>query len=205
MLRKLKGMRWLGIGIIVGAVAFGAVAAQAADKYDDRPFSGATTGTSTANATGPGSVSGDGTGTLIATHVGSSTYTLDTNQNYPRHMESNTDHPTGQCGFVEDGDDTDGSPGLVITSANGDQLFGFIDDDRSVVCAPDSQAPTGPAVGEVYTTTLYITVMGGTGRFEDATGWLFSEGESTVTAVRGLPAPGADASDAGTILGDIDY
>ena len=206
MLIKLKGMRWLGIGIIVGAVAFGAVAAQAADKYDNRPFSGASTGLSSANVNiMTGALSATGEGTLIATHVGDSTYSLNATQDYPRHMESGTDHSGNNCAFVEDGVDGDGSPGLVITSASGDEIFGYIDDDRSVVCAPNDQPPGGARVNDVYFSTLYITVIGGTGRFEDASGWLFSEGESTVTAVRPPPMPGADASDTGTILGDIDY
>jgi hypothetical protein len=73
------------------------------------------------------------------------------------------------------------------------------------LCAPDDQPPTGPRVDDVYYSTLFINVIGGTGRFAEASGWLFSEGESTVTEVRGLPAPGADTTDTSTILGDIDY
>lgn len=205
-MRKQRGLATgLAMGLTAGAIVFGTLSAQAADKYDDRPFSGASTGTSTANATGPGSVASVGTGTLNATHIGNAEYTIEANQDYPRHQESNTDHPMGQCAFIEDGEDGDGTPGLVITAANGDEIFGYIDDDRSVSCAPDAQPPTGPAVGDVYTSTIFVNVIGGTGRFVDASGWLFSEGEATVTGVRGLPAPGADTSDVATILGDIDY
>ena len=196
--RRAAGLG-MAAGLLAGAVTFGAVAAQAADKYDDRPFSGATTGTSTAGFSGVA-----GSGTLNATHIGNATYTIAANQDYPRHQEQ-SDHPTGQCGFVEDGVNGDNTPGFIITAADGDQIFGHIDDDRSVVCAPDNQPPSGPSVGDVYTSTLYIEVIGGTGRFSDATGWLFSEGESTITALRGLPNPGADSSDVSTILGDIDY
>ena len=205
-MRNRRGLATgLVIGLTTGAVLFGALSAQAAKRFDDRPFFGSAEGTSTANATGPGSVATVGAGTINATHIGDGEYTLDANADYPRHMESNTDHPTGQCAFVEDQADGDGTPGFVITAANGDQIFGYIDDDRSVTCAPDGQPPTGAAEDDVYTSTLFITVDGGTGRFEDASGWLFSEGESTVTAVRGLPAPGADATDVSTIIGDIDY
>lgn len=205
-MRKQRGLgTGLVIGMTAGALVFGALSAQAAKKWDERPFLGTAEGPSTANATGPGSVASEGTGTINATHIGEGEYTTDVNQDYPRHVESNTDHPTGQCAFVEDGEDGDGTPGFVITAANGDQIFGYVDDDRSVTCAPDDQPPTGPAVGDIYISTLYINVIGGTGRFADATGWLFSEGESTVTAVRGLPAPGADASDVSSVLGDIDY
>ena len=104
---------------------------------------------------------------------------------------------SGNCAFVEDGS----RPGLIITAANGDQIFGNIDDDRSVVCAPQSQTGV-PMAGDEYYSTLYITVTGGTGRFSDASGWLFSEGTSTLTAFTGV---GSTADDAGTILGDIDY
>jgi hypothetical protein len=188
-----------------GALLFGALSAQAAQRFDDRPFFGTTEGTSEATVTGPGSVATVGAGTINATHVGDGEYTIEANQDYPRHMESNTDHPTGQCAFIEDGEDGDGTPGFVITAADGDQIFAYIDDDRSVTCAPDDQPPTGPSEGDVYESTLYMTVVGGTGRFEDASGWLFSRSESTVTAVRGLPTPGSDADDTSTILGDIDY
>jgi hypothetical protein len=204
MLRKMKAARWLGIGIIVGAVAVGAAGAQAADKFDDRPFSGAATGTSSATFGMPGTVTGVGAGTLNATHIGNAEYVLNTNQDYPRHMESNIDHATGQCAFIEDGEDGDGTPGLVITAANGDSINGYVDDDRSVTCAPEDQSPAGAQVGDVYQSTVYITVIGGTGRFEDASGWLFSEGESTITNVD-VPTLTASADDVSTILGDIDY
>ena len=196
--RKAAGLG-MAAGLLAGAVTFGAVAAQAADKWDDRPFLGSATGTSTAGLTGT-----TGTGTINATHIGDATYTIAANQDYPRHVEQ-SDHPTGQCAFVEDGVNGDNTPGFVITAANGDQIFGYIDDDRSVTCAPDNQPPTGPAVGNVYTSTLYIEVIGGTGRFADATGWLFSEGESTITGLQGPPTPGASADDVSSILGDIDY
>lgn len=201
MLRNMKAARWLAVGIIVGAVAVGAAGAQAADKFDDRPFSGAATGTSSATFGMP-SV---GTGTLIATHIGSAEYALTATQNYPRHTESGTDHgPGNQCGFIEDGENGDGTPGLVITAANGDSINGYIDDDRSVICAPEDQPPGGPRVTDVYQTTVYITVIGGTGRFEDASGWLFSEGTSTITNVDTMTFT-ATADDTSTILGDIDY
>ena len=196
--RRAAGLG-MAAGLLAGAVTFGAVAANAADKWDDRPFLGSATGTSTAGLTGT-----TGTGTINATHIGDADYTIAAAQDFPRHTEQ-SDHPTGQCGFVEDGTNGDGTPGFVITAANGDEIFGYIDDDRSVTCAPDNQPPSGPRVGDVYTSTLYIEVIGGTGRFADATGWLFSEGESTITAVRGLPNPGADANDVSSILGDIDY
>jgi hypothetical protein len=190
-------MKWLAVGVVVGAIASGAIA-QAADKYDNRPFSGATTGTTSATPNADtGQVDSTSTGNLIATHVGNSTYTIEASQDYARHQEE--EHVVGNCGFVEDG----ATNGLTITAANGDQIFGNIDDDRSVVCAPDSQTG-GPQVGDAYYSTLYIRVSGGTGRFSDATGWLFLEGTSTLTGAD--PNTGsATFDDAGTMLGDIDY
>ena len=192
----LSRIRFTALGLAVGLLVSGGVAAFAADKYDNQPFSGATTGTTTA-APNPdtGQVDSTSTGNLIATHVGNSTYTITASQDYARHQEE--EHVVGNCAFVEDG----AGPGFVITSASGDQINGNIDDDRSVTCAPDSQ--TGdPQIGDQYYTTLYIRVTGGTGRFSDASGWLFAEGTSTLQSV---DAEGAHFTDESTILGDIDY
>lgn len=196
-----KSFMTLMLGVAIGGITFGAIAVQAADKYEARPFSGATTGT-TESQQGANGAEATSTGTLNATHVGNATYELVTTQDYPRHTEEQ--HPTGQCAFVEDGEDGDGSPGFTITAANGDQLFAYLDDDRSVVCAPDDQPPV-PRLGDEYHSTLYMTVIGGTGRFEDANGWLFSEGISELTAFTPLPPFPAETVDEGTILGDIDY
>lgn len=192
----LSRTRFTALGLAVGLIVSGGLAAFAADKYDNRPFSGATTGTTTATPNGmTGQVDSTSTGNLIATHVGNSTITIEASQDYARHEEE--EHVVGNCAFVEDG----AGPGVTITSASGDQIFGNLDDDRSVTCAPDSQ--TGdPMPGDQYYSTLYIRVAGGTGRFSDATGWLFAEGTSTLT---GADANGAQFTDEATILGDIDY
>ena len=194
-----KSFMTLLVGVAIGGMTFGAVAVQAADKWEARPFFGAATGVSRPDAQNMGTVPTSSEGTLNATHVGRSTYTIEANQDYPRHSEG-ADHVMGNCAFVEDGRDETSAPGLVITAANGDQIFGHIDDDRSVVCAPDNQ--TGqPDLGDIYYTTLYVTVAGGTGRFADATGWLFTEGTSTL----GADMEGPSTNDEGTFLGDIDY
>ena len=191
----LSKLRYTAVGLCVGLIVTGSVAV-GADKYDDRPFSGATTGTTTAVPNpNTGQVDSTSTGNLNATHVGNSTITITASQDYGRHMEE--EHVVGNCAFIEDGS----GPGVVITSASGDQINGNIDDDRSVTCAPDSQ--TGdPQIGDQYYSTVYIRVVGGTGRFADATGWLFAEGTSTFTSV---DAEGAHFTDEATILGDIDY
>jgi hypothetical protein len=172
--------------------------ARAADKFDNQPFFGASTGTSTSTASDMSGNQFDSasTGTLNATHVGNSKYTITAHQDYARHVEE--EHPDGNCAFVEDGKT---GQGLVITAANGDQIFGNIDDDRSVVCAPDNQGIM-PVPGDQYLSTLYINVVGGTGRFTSATGWLFVHGTSTLTT---LTATGANFNDTGTFLGDIKY
>ena len=191
-------LRMLVVGMVIGAFAFGAVAANAAKKYEERPFSGVTEGTTDAQFNpASGEVVSMSTGTINATHIGEGTYEIVSDQDYGRHVEEQ--HTVGNCAFVEDAS----GPGVVITAANGDEIHGAIDDDRSVVCAPDTQ--TGPPnVGDVYLSTLYIDVTGGTGRFADATGWLFSEGTSTLTDFN--PLTGASATeDESTILGDIDY
>lgn len=191
----LSKLRYTALGLCVGLIVTGSVAV-AADKYDDRPFSGATTGTTTAVPNpNTGQVDSVSTGNLIATHIGNSTYTITASQDYGRHMEE--EHVMGNCAFVEDA----AGPGVVIVSASGDEIHGNIDDDRSVTCAPDSQ--TGdPMIGDQYYSTLYIRVAGGTGRFTDASGWLFAEGTSTLSSV---DAEGAHFTDESTILGDIDY
>lgn len=187
----------LVVGMVIGAFVFGTVAAGAAKKYDHRPFSGVMTGTTTSQVGPSGDeVDSTSTGNIQATHIGNGSYTLVTNQDYARHEEE--EHPNGNCAFVEDGTGT----GLVITAANGDKINGAIDDDRSVTCAPDTQVGV-PVPGDKYYTTLYINIRGGTGRFTDASGWLFVEGTSTLTS---LNATGAGSSnDSSTILGDISY
>jgi hypothetical protein len=195
--------RMLIVGMVVGAFAFGAIAATAAPKYDDRPFSGVLEGTSESApnfAPGPdqGEINSTSTGSINATHIGEGTYTIVSDQDYGRHMEEQ--HVMGNCAFVEDGAM---GQGVVIVAANGDEIHGAIDDDRSVICAPDSQ--TGdPMTGDIYHSTLYVDVVGGTGRFADATGWLFSEGTSTLLTLD--PNTGeATSEDEALVLGDIDY
>lgn len=189
----------LVVGMVIGAFAFGAVAANAAKKYEDRPFSGVLEGTSTSSPNMEMELTATSTGTINATHIGNGTYTLISDQDYDRHTEE--EHPS-QCAFVEDGMDTDGTHGLTIVAANGDEIHGFVDDDRSVLCAPQEQMQ--PMVGDIYYSTLFITVKGGTGRFADATGWLFSEGTSTLQTLD--PGTGeATSTDEALVLGDIDY
>jgi hypothetical protein len=187
----------LVVGMVIGAFAFGAVAANAAKKWDNRPFSGVIEGTTTPTGMSGMTVSTESEGTLIATHVGNSTYTLVSDQDYERHAEE--EHP-GQCAFIEDGMDgptpAPPPPGLIITAANGDEIFGHLDDDRSVVCAPDDQG--SPMEGDIYHSTMYFNVDGGTGRFTDADGWLFLDGDSTLNA-------NGTSSDEALIIGDIDY
>ena len=179
-----------GRGFITGAVlTLGLVLTMGAKPWDARPFLGTSEGTSQVTGITAGIVSAVSTGTINATHIGEGTYTATTTHDYPRHLEQ--DHPFGNCAFVN---------GMIeITAANGDVINGDLDGDRSVVCAPDEQGPVPPAEGDVYVSTLFIHVTGGTGRFADATGWLFSEGTSTLQED---PSMSVDEAD---IFGDIDY
>ena len=184
----------LTAGLIAGAVTFGAIAVQAAPQ-ENRPFEGILQGTTQAGMPGVGGVPTSSTGTIKGSHIGNATYTITANQDYGRHVEDSSQHTVGNCAFVEDNE-----AGLVITAANGDQIFGDIDDDRSVVCAPNPQGPAGAAPGDVYYSTIFTNVKGGTGRFANASGWLFAEG----TSVIGTPAS-SPTTDEAQVYGDIDY
>ena len=191
---RSKGLaKGLAVGFAAGALVFSVIAVQAAPQ-ENRPFEGILEGTSQAGTPGLGGVPTQSAGNIKATHIGNGTYTITANQDYGRHIEEQ--HTVGNCAFIEDNDIN----GLVITAANGDQIFGDIDDDRSVVCAPNSQGPVPPAPGDVYYSTIFTNIKGGTGRFADASGWLFSEG----TSVIGNPAS-SPTTDEAQVYGDIDY
>lgn len=195
-MNRTKRAAGLGLtaGLIAGAVTFGAIAVQAAPQ-EARPFEGILGGSTQAGAPGVGGVPTQSTGTIKATHIGNGTYAITANQDYARHTEDSSQHTMGNCAFLEDNE-----AGLVITAANGDQIFGDVDDDRSVVCAPNSQGPGGPQPGDVYYSTIFTNVTGGTGRFADASGWLFSEGTSVIGDPTSSPS-----TDEARIYGDIDY
>ena len=187
----------LGTVAVVAVGAYGVIGAQAAPQ-EFRPFDAVLEGTSTAqppNMMGESSVTG--TGTIRGTHIGNATYTVNAVQDYGRH-QGEQEHPMGDCAFVEDNDQN----GLVITAANGDQINGNIDDDRSIVCV--SQETAGPGADAAYLSTLYVVVTGGTGRFTDAHGWIFVHGESTFTGTNPLMPP-FTFSDEAVALGTIDY
>ncbi|HEV2756995.1 MAG TPA: hypothetical protein VG318_14605 [Actinomycetota bacterium] len=188
----------LGVSLVaVMAVgAYGLIGAQAAPQ-EFRPFDAVLAGTSTAQPPVMGESSVTGTGTIRGTHIGNGTYSINAVQDYERH-EGEQEHPAGDCAFVEDND----SNGLVITAANGDQIFGNIDDDRSVVCVSEETA--GPGADAAYLSTLYVDVTGGTGRFTDAHGWIFVRGESTFTGSSPIVPP-FTFSDEAVALGTIDY
>ena len=189
-----KGLaKGLAVGFAARAMIFSVIAVQAAPQ-ENRPFEAILEGTTqVVSVTEEGGLVTESAGNIRGTHIGNGTYTIDAVQDYPRHEEDASQHVVGNCGFVEDDE-----AGLVITAANGDQIFGDIDDDRSVVCAPDTQ--TGdPMAGDIYYSTLFTNVTGGTGRFADASGWLFAEGTSVLGASLGT------TDDEAQVYGDIDY
>ena len=179
--KKAAGLG-MAAGLLAGAITFGAVAVHAAPN-ELRPFEGTFEGTTQVapRAPAPGSF-GEftfaGAGTYQATHLGTGTFESAGTLEYARHMQRG--HI--ECAFV-DGE-------LVLTAADGDQLNGDIDQDRSVLC--QREAP------QDADTTLYVEVEGGTGRFADATGWYFVKSTSI------QQSPG-NFNDTGYTLGSIDY
>jgi hypothetical protein len=182
-------------GLVTGVVAFAvfgaASAALGASPWQNRPFLGDSTGTTTiTGAPAPGVFTATSAGTINATHIGNGTYEMETTQDYIRHVEL-PDPSANNCAFIE------GT--ITIQAANGDQIDGAVDPNRSVSCV--AVETPGPGADAGYLSTLYIEVTGGTGRFEDATGWFFSRGTSSAQT----DPPGASFDDAGVVLGDIDY
>ena len=199
-MRSRKGLATgLVIGFTFGAIAFSAVGALAVDTHEGKPFDGVLEGESTSTVDpNTMAVTTVSAGTFHANHMGNGTYTITASQDYPRHFNNEEpNRPDGDCAFIEDG----AGPGVVLTAANGDQVFGNIDDDRSVTCV--TEETPGPGPDQEYVSTLYVQIEGGTGRFEDATGYFFSRGTSTFSDA---PDPmTANFTDAGVLMGDIDY
>lgn len=183
-----RGYMAVTVAALVVGASLSAVVANARQPWDSNPFFGSTEGTSMV-VPPPASnlVASESEGTFTATHLGNGTYTAETTQDYGRHVEGEPEHQD-QCAFV------DGT--LTLVAANGDELHVALDSDRSVTCAPEGQ--TMPAPNDVYTTTLFGEITGGTGRFTDATGYIFSEGTQTLNADRVSSVDEAD------IYGDID-
>ena len=187
----------VGVVAVVAVGAYGLMGAQAAPQ-EFRPFDAVMEGTSTAQAPNMmGESTVTGAGTIRGTHIGSGTYSINAVQDYGR-FQGEQEHPTGDCAFVED----DEQNGFVITAANGDQITGNIDDDRSIVCV--SRETTGPGADAEYLSTLYVEVTGGTGRFTDAHGWIFVRGVSTFTGTSPVVPPFTFGDEA-VALGTIDY
>lgn len=82
---------------------------------------------------------------------------------------------------------------ITLTAANGDQLNGHIDSDRSVNCV-------GVEETDPFEVTLYVEVLSGTGRFAEARGWYFVKSSATPDSSN----PGT-FHETGYMLGSIDY
>lgn len=174
-----------GIAAVVAVGAYGLVGAQAAPN-EFLPFEGTFEGVN--ETTGPGMQDpfGEflfaGSGTYQANHLGTGTFESAGTLEYVRHQQRSH----GECAFV-DGE-------LILTAANGDQLNGNIDEDRSTLCQLSDDEP------ENALSTLYVQVDGGTGRFAEATGWYFVKDTSIAQE------PGSQTFDeSGYILGSIEY
>ena len=188
-------LRFTALGLLIGLLAGTAGLAWgqgAGNTHENRPFEGTSSGTSTAGLPVDGVVTTDVAGTFWALHLGQGTYEGTLAQDYGR-------HPDPQCAFV--------SGEVILTAANGDTLELMAKgenegESRSVACAPADQGSGGAMPGDLYRSTIYFEVIGGSGRFEDASGWVFSRGGSTVS---GVSPAGVTASDTAVMLGDIDY
>ena len=190
----MRGMRYGAIGVAIGLLLGGAGLAWAqgaGNTHENKPFEGTSEGTSTVGTPTDDGVPSTSEGEFWALHLGRGTYAGEFLQDY-------AGHPDPQCAFV--------SGELVLTAADGDELWletrlpgeggAPLAEGRSVTCAPADQPPSGPAPGHIYTSTLYFDVVGGTGKFTEAAGWVFSRGTSTI---------GAPIVDVAIMLGDIDY
>ena len=193
-MKRGRGLATAVASFLAGGLIFGVVAVQAAPQ-EDRPFDAVLEGTSTAGAPNQdGTIPVTSAGDIRGTHIGNGSYAIEANQDYDR-LEGEQDHTMGDCAFLEDDGD-----GFLITAANGDQITGNIDNDRSVVCV--SVPGSNPPPDDAYLSTIYVQVTGGTGRFEDASGWLFVRGTSTLGDI---DQDGVHFDDTGVALGDIDY
>jgi hypothetical protein len=183
---------YLAVAVVSMAVGmmFSSIGAWAMPPWDATPFFGTSEGSSAVTGFSGVLINSESAGTFHANHLGNGTYTAATTQNYPRHIESGMENAAGQCAFV------DGT--IELTAADGDVLNVDVDADRSVNCAPAGQPPTGAAPGDVYTSTLFGEIVGGTGRFANATGFIFSAGTATVQ-------PDGTTVDEADIFGDIAY
>lgn len=182
-----RGYMIMAVTAIVVGASLSSVVAQASHPWDANPFFGSSDGNSQVTGVTP-LVTSTSEGDFQATHIGNGTYTASLSQNYPRHVESGMENAMGQCAFL-DGE-------IVLTAADGSQINVDVDADRSVSCAPQGQPPSGAMVGDVYTSTVFGEITGGTGRFADVTGYIFSEGTSEVTG----PGTTVDTAD---VYGDI--
>jgi hypothetical protein len=139
----MKGRRLLVFTSLLLALAVVTpVSAVAKRGGTDRPLKASGSGTTTADlATGAATSQG----TAHFSHLGKSTYTLDTT-------------------FTLAGPNTFALSGAsAVVAANGDQVFSTFTGTGTF---------TGIGVGETATYTIVFTITGGTGRFADASGTL---------------------------------
>ena len=99
--------------------------------------------------------------TGVATHIGK----------YSIHVDA--------VGVISGGEVLTEGP-FTVVAANGDRLTG-----TTTVTTPLSQ------LAEVHTTTAFLTITGGTGRFADASGTIISKNLETPVCLLSLPVPGS--------------
>jgi hypothetical protein len=140
----------------------------------DRPVKGSTAGTTTVDiATGVGTSQGTGT----VSHLGKTTFTL----NF-------TVLPTGPTTVTNSGTGT-------LVAANGDQVF--------VTFTGSGTVPSLiPTVGQNIDATLVSTIVGGTGRFSDASGTTTTTVHLEIVSVVGTTFSTRDTT---TLVGRISY
>jgi hypothetical protein len=162
---------------LVGIMALVAGSAFAGTKGTDRPFKGDGSGT-TAVSGGPSTFTSVTVGTVNSTHLGKGAYAVNATQNWG--LSANCAGSPVQA--VDTGS-------MTLTAANGATVTGTI---SGTTCE------LAPFNNTTYGTTLTMTVTGGTGRFDGATGSIVISGLSTGPA-------GGPFSDVSTMTGTISY
>lgn len=165
--------RLLVVASLLLTVAFGSpVAAVAKQGGTDRPLKGRGSGTTTADLATAAATSD---GTAHVSHLGKSTYHLDVT-------------------FAVSGPNTFSLMGTAtLVAANGDRVFSTL---------TGTAIATGIGVGETAEQTVVLTIIGGTGRFANASGTLTA---AVTTATVSLVATTLLNRDTFTARGRISY
>jgi hypothetical protein len=151
-------------GLVLAVSAIGTTEAVANAGGTERPYRGGGTGTAVTIRTGPLTFTGSAYGEEIKSHLGRSTYRT----------------PVQYSTVIDPDTLLQSAPKTVITAANGDKLF-----TSQTGTAAFTPACLGSGEGCVITSLLDSMIIGGTGRFEDATGSTLITTRAVRTAIDG--------------------